>query len=110
MVRYHGNWCGPGWTAGQYKDTSELTDADRSIPAIDSLDEACKDHDIEIHDAKNDTDIKQANRKFYRHAAVTGLKGAAAAAMVAIAGPKHPNKRKGESLSNFHGQTQVPWR
>lgn len=49
---YHGNYCGPGWSAGQYKDAKDLTqqDFDR-VPAIDTLDEICKAHDYDIWQA-----------------------------------------------------------
>ena len=55
-MRAYGNWCGPGWTAGQYKDASELTDEDRLVPAIDALDQACKEHDIALHDFPEEAD------------------------------------------------------
>ena len=51
MVRIYGNWCGPGWTAGQHKDAKELTQEDRNVPAVDAFDELCKEHDIGLHDA-----------------------------------------------------------
>ena len=47
-MRFHGNWAGPGWTAGQYKSTGFLTDEDRNVPAIDGLDAAAKQHDIDL--------------------------------------------------------------
>nr|QJI53844.1 MAG: capsid protein [Parvo-like hybrid virus UC4] len=50
QFRAHGNWCGPGWTAGQYKDARDLTDEDREVPAVDAIDAACKRHDIGLHD------------------------------------------------------------
>lgn len=50
QFRAHGNWCGPGWTAGQYKDARDLTEEDREVPAVDAIDAACKRHDIGLHD------------------------------------------------------------
>ena len=47
MVRIHGNWCGPGWTAGRrigaldYKTQGGQFDE----PCTDKLDCACRDHD-----------------------------------------------------------------
>lgn len=47
MVRIHGNWCGPGWTAGraigalEYKEQGGKFDE----PCTDDLDCACRDHD-----------------------------------------------------------------
>ena len=92
MVRYHGNWCGPNWTAGQYKPTSDLTLSDRSVPAVDALDQACKDHDIDLHDAQTTEDVEQTNEKFIATAAKQGLRGKAAAALVSLAGPSKPNR------------------
>ena len=89
---YHGNWCGPGWTAGQYKPSAALTDSDRDVPAIDQLDQACKNHDIGLHDATTDDDVKRVNRKFYREAASAGVKGIVAAALVGVLGPSHPGQ------------------
>jgi hypothetical protein len=37
---YHGNYCGPGWSAGQWQ-SSVVSD----IPATDQFDESCKAHD-----------------------------------------------------------------
>ena len=50
MTRVWGKWCGPGWTANQSKPESTLTRADRRVPCNDSLDCACKRHDIDIRD------------------------------------------------------------
>lgn len=85
MVRYHGNWCGPNWTAGQDKPSSELTDADRNVPAIDALDQICKDHDINLHD--HPEKARHHNRIFIARAKNLGIKGAVAALLVGIAGP-----------------------
>jgi len=40
---FHGNWCGPGWSSGRYTDNPE--EVDWSVPAIDSIDQCCKEHD-----------------------------------------------------------------
>lgn len=93
MVRYHGNWCGPNWTAGQYKPTEELTEEDRDVPAIDALDEACRNHDVGLYDADSRQEVQNVNRRFYREAGRTGIKGAVAAALVAVGGPSMPRER-----------------
>lgn len=84
-MRVHGNWCGPGWTAGQYKDASELTEEDRDVPAIDSLDQACKVHDIELHDYPEHADV--INQNFAKRARATGPLGHIFAAAVENFGP-----------------------
>lgn len=91
MVRYHGNWCGPNWTAGQRKPASALTDDDRRVPAIDALDAACKEHDVDIADAETKEDIDQANDRFIERANQEGVKGKLAAVAVRVAGPSQPD-------------------
>jgi hypothetical protein len=48
MVKIHGNWCGPDWTAGQKKPAKDMIPCDYEIPCIDKLDCACKVHDIDV--------------------------------------------------------------
>lgn len=85
-MRFHGKWTGPGWTAGQYKDTSELTDEDRKIEAEDSLDEFAKAHDIGLHD--HPENAKQLNKEYVKGAWKHGsIKGKLAAVAVALGGP-----------------------
>lgn len=60
-----GNWCGPNWTAGQVKPASEITPADYNKPATSEGDQKCKDHDIDIFEAKGDPDkIRAADERF----------------------------------------------
>ena len=48
IVKIHGNWCGPDWTAGQKKPAKDLTPRDQGVGCIDKLDCACKIHDTEV--------------------------------------------------------------
>ena len=51
LIRWHGNWGGPNWTAGQDKAEAELTPEDERLPALDVRDACYKSHDISIrHD------------------------------------------------------------
>ena len=50
IVRIHGNWCGPDWTAGQRKPAKDLTLQDRDVKWTDKLDCACKVHDIDVYE------------------------------------------------------------
>lgn len=50
MVRIHGNWCGPNWTAGKKIPAEALKAKDRRFPCDDKLDCACRRHDISIKD------------------------------------------------------------
>jgi hypothetical protein len=86
----HGNWCGPGWSAGQWKNAEDLTEEDKVVPAVDALDEACKRHDINI--AEGDP---LANKKFYEEAAAAGYYGLSLAQFVKIGGPSLQNYLRG---------------
>lgn len=86
----HGNWCGPGWSAGQWKDAKDLTEEDKQVEAIDALDQACKHHDIGI--AEGDP---EANEKFYEEAAAAGYYGLSLAQFVKIGGPPLQNYLRG---------------
>ena len=50
MVRIHGNWCGPNWTAGKVMAAEDLKKSQRRVKCIDKLDCACRKHDISIKD------------------------------------------------------------
>ena len=47
LVRIHGNWCGPNWTAGRRIDALAYKEAGGQFdePCIDKLDCACREHD-----------------------------------------------------------------
>ena len=47
---WHGNWGGPGWAAGRWVAESNLSDADRSVPAKDRRDACYKNHDFCVRD------------------------------------------------------------
>jgi len=84
-LRGHGNWCGPGWTAGQWKDSKDLTDEDRLVPAVDALDAICKEHDIGLHDFPDKAN--ELNKAFAEKASALGIKGKLFATLVSNFGP-----------------------
>lgn len=86
----YGNWCGAGWSAGQYKNAADLTEEDKQVEAVDALDQACKEHDIGI--AEGDP---QANKKFYEKASAAGWYGLTFAQFVKIGGPPLQNYLRG---------------
>jgi hypothetical protein len=55
-MRYHGNYCGPGWSDGKYQDSVVGL-----LEPIDEFDETCKVHDAAY--ASND-DLRTADLKF----------------------------------------------
>jgi hypothetical protein len=94
---HYGNWCGEGWTAGQYKDSAYLTKEDLGVPAIDSLDQACKNHDIGLFYARTREQVEAVNRRFVTEASAAGIHGTIFAYLVDKFGPKEP----GESFVNL---------
>lgn len=56
-MRYHGNYCGPNWSAGKHQQS-----VISGLRGIDDFDEACR-----IHDAKyaSGQDLKLADQEFY---------------------------------------------
>lgn len=67
MVRIHGNWCGPNWTAGRNIDalTYKKQGGKFNEPCIDKLDCACRDHDRDCANSlgcskKGDTELIKA--------------------------------------------------
>ena len=62
IVRIHGNYCGPNWTAGQAKPACEIDNLPYVAPT-DLLDAACLDHDrscVNGCTAKGDTALRNA--------------------------------------------------
>lgn len=57
--KYHGNYCGPGYTDGKYKLAEE---GDYNIKPIDQLDSFCKLHDKEYKSG----DYLAADKKYYQ--------------------------------------------
>ena len=45
--KWYGNWCGPGWTGGEYISAKEYVQQHKSAfyPCIDKVDCACRTHD-----------------------------------------------------------------
>lgn len=94
---FHGNYCGPGWTAGKYLDAKDATEADFLVPAVDQLDAICKKHDMAIWRAyrvkqksKREILLKIADKTFVReikNANIPGPKDDVAGFCVWAAGP-----------------------
>jgi RHS repeat-associated protein len=43
--KYHGQWCGPGWTGGQEKNSEDYDWPNSSTTYADYLDNCCRQHD-----------------------------------------------------------------
>lgn len=77
--RYHGNYAGPGWSAGKYQKSV----AGSSVPAIDEFDETAKEHDAAYALGK---DLKKADYKFFKQNFGKGFKRSVAALAVGAQG------------------------
>jgi len=49
LVKIHGNYCGPNWTAGKKLAAADATEKDFQVRSIDLLDGGCKIHDMDIN-------------------------------------------------------------
>ena len=87
---HYGHWCGPGWSANQAKDSKDLTTDDFDVPAIDALDQACKNHDIGLHFARTREDVARVNEQFRKEATEAGILGTVFAFLVTNLGPTEP--------------------
>jgi hypothetical protein len=68
--RFHGNWCGPGWSAGNWQ-----TSVIGGFPAIDKLDAACRLHDTRYAIAKTPLALDFADKELAKSAVNQGVKG-----------------------------------
>lgn len=84
---HHGNWCGPGWTAGQAKDAKDMTFEDMFVPAVDREDRNCKFHDIGVRTAETYHDLVLNDIKFIDAQKRLGYRGMFMADMVKKYGP-----------------------
>jgi hypothetical protein len=89
-----GNWCGPGWTAGQSKDAIDMTKDDFNVPALFPLDEVCKQHDIDLNQADTPNEVQMANELFVIQARRHGIMGNFFAGLVDTFGPGEPSRKK----------------
>lgn len=72
-VRYHGNYCGPGWSNGKWQKS-----VCGSLPGIDNFDNSCKRHDCASIKGRN----RAADIAFYEENIGKGFKRSAAALAV----------------------------
>lgn len=83
-LTHYGNWCGPGWSAGQHKDAADLTTEDERVPAINELDQLCKEHDIALRDAETREQVEHINQLFIQRAKDQGITGNVMAQLVSL--------------------------
>lgn len=110
---FYGNWCGPYWTAGQIKSTSQITEQDFDVPALNELDQVCKQHDVDLFQATDEQDVRRANKRFQRAARSLGITGRLFAWLVGKFGPNAPEFTERELLmlppvTNLRPTTHMP--
>jgi hypothetical protein len=93
-MRYHGNYCGPGWSAGKYQN-SVVSD----VPATDEFDETCRQHDAAYARGQS---LKDADYKFaYDNLTSFNPKRMVAGALVGAQGLFRPIDRSPIPLTNY---------
>jgi len=83
-IAFDGNYCGPGWSAGEFQDSVCST-----VPARSEFDMTCKEHDCSY--ATPGSDLKAADEKFARANFGMGAKRTAAALAVGAQGMFRPS-------------------
>lgn len=59
---WHGNWCGPGYSGGQFTQNQDMSELDQT--AVDELDELCRSHDYAVNSATTREQRKLAHDRF----------------------------------------------
>lgn len=94
MVRIHGNYCGPNWTAGQRRPAADIDKLPYVAPT-DALDAACRTHDKSCSKGgcTAAADIKLRNRALFIAATSPQLREPALliAAAMTVAAPTRSN-------------------
>lgn len=100
--KYHGNWCGPGWSDGEYQNSVR-----GFAPAIDEFDETCRQHDFAFADgqALNDADMTFIHANLGKNAKRTAAAMAVYARNKLTPSPITPNMttQKKNNKNNLRG-------
>lgn len=89
-LRIHGNYVGPGWSAGKYQDSV----VDPGVPAVDEFDQTALEHDAAY---AQDLDLKKADYKFAKQNIGKGFVRTISGLAVGLQGLL----RSGEQLNTF---------
>lgn len=77
-IQYHGNYCGPGWSARKYQKSVVS-----HVPAVDAFDRTCKVHDAAYAKGK---DLAEADIQFFKDNVGKGVKRTIAGLVVGAQG------------------------
>ena len=78
-IRFHGNYCGPGWSDGKYQNSVR----NGTTQPIDEFDKTCQVHDSAFASGR---DIRKANQSFFNQNVGKGVMRTAAAIAVKASG------------------------
>lgn len=102
-MKYHGNYCGPNWSAGKYQSSV----VDWEVPAVDEFDETCRIHDGAY---ANRADLRAADLEFARANLSLNPKRLGAALLVGAQGlsrSRDINKSKHPTQTNTTNNKMV---
>jgi hypothetical protein len=100
-IQYHGNWCGPGWSNGEYQPSKR-----GHAPPIDEFDTTCQDHDYAYADGM---DVNAADDSFYDANIGRGVKRSIAAVLVKAQSLIRPSTNKTNvEMSRMRGSKVRP--
>lgn len=101
-LKYHGNYCGPNWSAGKYQGSVKYGDGPK---ATDAFDETCRVHDGAYNTGTN---LKAADYKFFKSNYGKGFKRTAAALAVGAQGWFRKPDRKRMKYDTFISKKKMP--
>jgi len=102
-VKYHGKYCGPGWSAGKYQQSVKSR-----VPPVDDFDATCKEHDGAYAHPTNSKARNAADDKFFRQNIGGGPKRAIAALAVKAASKIMRAQENNPSGIKFRGSRKPP--
>jgi hypothetical protein len=117
-VRIHGNYCGPGWTAGMKRSAKDVPIEDyKRVDPTDMLDSACRRHDWECGHVPPTSDCsKEADARLIKSAmsvakskkSSMGLRAKALAVAAGMTGAKKFLHKSREDLKKEGGAERKP--
>lgn len=100
-VKYHGKYCGPGWSAGKYQPSVKSR-----VPPDDEFDATCKVHDGAYAYPTNSQARSKADDEFYKQNIGGGPKRAIAALAVKAASKIMRAQERNPEGIRFRGTTK----
>jgi len=102
-VKYHGKYCGPGWSAGKYQPSVKSR-----VPPDDEFDATCKVHDGAYAHPTNSQARSKADDEFFKQNIGGGPKRAIAALAVKAASKIMRAQERNPTGMRFRGSKKPP--